>query len=385
MVNFLKNFINYIYGFILDRRTLDQFIPVQVINRTQEEYDLSYYGEHEFFESQDVQKELSTQLPRLALALTPQALSRPYYYNLRSAGVYRMDVVDPQNPSRILLENFPDVSNPFENQNFPISPWNKFHITRRMKNQSYDIENAFLFAGRWWGNYYHFVIDYCIRFNSLREEGIIDDHTKILFPGPIKKWQSEYLCFLGIDPDKIILTNENPIFVKNILVASTRRERFLLSKIACVNFKQTMLRATGSEINCSRKKRIYISRQNSSRRILNENELIHMLKTHDFQIVQCENLTVFEQISLFSQAEIIIAPHGAGLTNLIYSERPMVIEIVPHDAWVWGYFAMLTCRLGGKYHAVPGKENNENIDFVVDIGAISDILNRYCDSLKLAP
>jgi len=317
MIKLLKNIINYISGFILDRKMLDQFIPVQVISRTQEEYIVNYYGEHEFFESQKAQKKISTQLPRLALALTPQALSRPYYYNLRSAGVYRMDVVDPQNPNRILLENFPDVSNPFENRNFPISPWNKFHISRRMKNQSYDVENAFLFAGRWWGNYYHFVIDYCIRFNSLREEGVIDSDTKILFPGPIKKWQREYFHFLEINPDKIILTNKNPIFVKNILVASTRRERFLLSKFACSKFKETMICAAGCEVDYSRKKRIYISRQNSSRKILNEDELIHMLRAHDFQIVQCEDLTVVEQICLFSQAEIIIAPHGAGLTNLL--------------------------------------------------------------------
>lgn len=376
MIKKIKSFINKISGFIFDRRMLDQFIPLQTIKRTQEEYEVIYYGEHEVFEPTQAQNKNLAEFPRLSLAIQPQALPKPYYYQLSSAGIYRMDVIDPNNPNRILLENFPDVSNPFEKRNFPIAPWNKFHIHRRMKNNEYDAEKAFLFAGRWWGNYYHFIIDYCIRFRELEAIGLIDANTKILFPGKIKSWQSEYFSLLGINVDNVILTNKNPLFVRNCLIASTRRERFLVSKSACNNFVQDMIKTTNQAPDISKNKRIYISRKNSSRKILNEYELINLLEEHEFEIVQCENLSVAQQIKLFSQANLIVAPHGAGLTNLIYAEKPRVIEIVPRDEWVWGYFAALTCRLGGDYQAITGSTVNKAMDFTVNISELSSALNR---------
>lgn len=380
MIESIKNFINIIFGFLFDRRMLDQFIPLQVIRRTQEDYKIKYYGEHEFFELPETQVSTFAQLSRLSLALTPQALPRPYYYHLPSAGIYRMDIIDPKNPNRILLENFPDVSNPFENNNFPIAPWNKRRINRRLKNQTHDIDNAFLFAGRWWGNYYHFVIDYCIRYQSLFENGLIDKNTKILFPGKPKKWQIEYLSLLGVDTSRIILTNNQPIIASNCLIASTRRERFLVSKIACENFAEEMVRATNQASDIPKNKRLYISRRNSRRKILNEPELVDSIKSRGFQIVECETLSVSDQIKLFSQAEIIVAPHGAGLTNLIYAEKPKVIEIVPQDAWVWGYFAALTCRLGGDYQAIIGSSVNETMDFSVDISRLNFIIDSIGQS-----
>jgi capsular polysaccharide biosynthesis protein len=41
-----------------------------------------------------------------------------------------------------------------------------------------------------------------------------------------------------------------------------------------------------------------------------------------------ESMSVIEQAALFSQAEIIIAPHGSGLTNLIFCQpNTKVIEL----------------------------------------------------------
>jgi len=36
---------------------------------------------------------------------------------------------------------------------------------------------------------------------------------------------------------------------------------------------------------------------------------------------------------------------------------------------------MLTCHLGGKYHAISGRKNNKNIDFMVDLEEVSYIIN----------
>jgi capsular polysaccharide biosynthesis protein len=53
--------------------------------------------------------------------------------------------------------------------------------------------------------------------------------------------------------------------------------------------------------------------------VVNEDELIVVLDAHGFEIVETEGRSVAEQVRLFSQAEAIVAPHGAGQTNMLFS------------------------------------------------------------------
>ena len=78
--------------------------------------------------------------------------------------------------------------------------------------------------------------------------------------------------------------------------------------------------------------KIYISRQDSKKRkILNENELIPLLKDLNYQIVTLSEMNIFDQINLFKNAKIIIGYHGAAFANLVFSlPKTKVIEIHPH-------------------------------------------------------
>jgi capsular polysaccharide biosynthesis protein len=74
---------------------------------------------------------------------------------------------------------------------------------------------------------------------------------------------------------------------------------------------------------------LYVSREKARvRRIKNEKELLGVLAPLGFECVDLADLSVSEQISLFSRARLVISPHGAGLTNLLFS-RPgtKLIEI----------------------------------------------------------
>lgn len=78
-------------------------------------------------------------------------------------------------------------------------------------------------------------------------------------------------------------------------------------------------------------KNIYISRSDANqRKVLNEDELIENIKKLNFEIVNLSELSFFEQLSLFNSAKCILSLHGAGLTNLIFSnKKTRVIEIFP--------------------------------------------------------
>lgn len=77
------------------------------------------------------------------------------------------------------------------------------------------------------------------------------------------------------------------------------------------------------------KKRLYLSRIDERRSLPNEAEIISLVKRYNFEIVRGQDLTVIEQIKLFSQAAIVVAPHGGAITNLLFAEKAKLIEIMP--------------------------------------------------------
>lgn len=80
-----------------------------------------------------------------------------------------------------------------------------------------------------------------------------------------------------------------------------------------------------------KKYKIFIDRsQARTRRILNNDEVKTYLISKGFIIAQLENMSVEEQLSLFRNAECVVATHGAGLTNVAMCEPgTKVIEILP--------------------------------------------------------
>ncbi|PSP09012.1 MAG: hypothetical protein BRC54_00320 [Cyanobacteria bacterium SW_7_48_12] len=67
--------------------------------------------------------------------------------------------------------------------------------------------------------------------------------------------------------------------------------------------------------------RLYISRSKAKYRIItNEENVIQCLLKFEFTPVWLEEHNFATQIALLSNAEVVVAFHGTGLTNLIWFE-----------------------------------------------------------------
>lgn len=74
---------------------------------------------------------------------------------------------------------------------------------------------------------------------------------------------------------------------------------------------------------------IYISRRKSKRSITDERGLEDHLKTLGFQIVFAEDMSVGDQIDLFRRCRVVVGPHGAGLTNIVFAPSgALVVELL---------------------------------------------------------
>jgi len=75
--------------------------------------------------------------------------------------------------------------------------------------------------------------------------------------------------------------------------------------------------------------RVYISRRKAEhQRVINEEAVVEVLEPLGFESYALEEYPVAEQIILFRESEVIVAPHGSGLVNLVYAEsQPHVVEL----------------------------------------------------------
>jgi capsular polysaccharide biosynthesis protein len=101
--------------------------------------------------------------------------------------------------------------------------------------------------------------------------------------------------------------------------------------------------------------KIYISREKAEwRRVSNEDELWRQLQIKGFNKVRLEELSWREQISVFRNARSIVAPHGAGLSNLIFcNPGTKVVEFFSRSFMHWCYWQLASLKCLDYHPVVP--------------------------------
>ena len=84
---------------------------------------------------------------------------------------------------------------------------------------------------------------------------------------------------------------------------------------------------TGVEIS----KKIYVTREGSNyRKILNEGDVVTLMRSKGYKVINPRLYEIDEQIEIFSNAEKIVSPHGSNLANIIFCKPGTEIyEITP--------------------------------------------------------
>ncbi len=124
---------------------------------------------------------------------------------------------------------------------------------------------------------------------------------------------------------------------------------------------------------------VYISRSRTSkRRLANEHLLEHKLQALGFNVVYCEDMLFIDQIGLFSNAKFVVGPHGAGLSNMIWSDLPCeIFEIFPFNLFNDCY-ARLAVELGFGYNYVVCEQDENGMGRIpIDI-----VLNKIKDKIE---
>ena len=78
-------------------------------------------------------------------------------------------------------------------------------------------------------------------------------------------------------------------------------------------------------------KKIYVTREDSNyRKILNEGDVVSLLRERGYKVINPQLYEIDEQIEIFSNAEKIISTHGSNLANIIFCKPGTeILEIAP--------------------------------------------------------
>lgn len=212
----------------------------------------------------------------------------------------------------------------------------------------------------YYDNYYHWVLEIFFRLYLVKD--YLKDHALVL-PKTSYKFQNQMLSLLDIKEEQIIRLNPQflikakEIITPQYLASYGNYEPKLLTQFANWILSKQKEKINSQEIS----QNIYITRKKANyRKIDNEELLINQLTALNFIIKDLEDLDLYSQIALFNNAKLIVAPHGAGLTNLIYCKpQTLIVELLPED-YTHTCFYNLANVFNLDYYYVIGESTNKS-------------------------
>ena len=239
--------------------------------------------------------------------------------------------------------------------------------------------------------FYHWVVDSFPRLSLLQQAGLFDEVDFFLVPNYKLPFQRQFMEYFGIKENRIIDgANINHLQADNLIVSSYTVIKSHHPGWMCDWLYRSLIPSQENRI--PRDKLIYIARGDSrrNRKVLNEQEVIEILKQHGFEICYLSGMSITEQSRLFNSAHTIVAAHGAGLTNLVYCEPgTRVLELFP-ETYVTHVFCDISSKRGLDYDFLlcpaDGNANNavegQKINLTVNVTELQKKVGKMLTGVR---
>lgn len=229
--------------------------------------------------------------------------------------------------------------------------------------------------------YYHWMFDILPRLELLERAGVKVD--RYIINKSLPDYQIETLDILGIPLDMTIVSQDLYIKAKNLIYPSLPGEICSMPYASCSFLRNSFL--PHKDFDTKQCERIYITREMAGgRRVKNESQVIQLLQSLGFKKLVLESISIREKAALFSKAKVVIGPHGAGFTNLVFcNPGTTVIEFFSPNYVNVCYWA-LSNQLDLEYYYLiaSGPQLPDFVnphlyteDILIDIEKLEDILD----------
>jgi len=236
-----------------------------------------------------------------------------------------------------------------------------------------------------------------ILLGAFRARRMLGTTPPILVPDDLGERQRAFLEVIGLtDKDLIEVPATGTVTVSKAFIPSRsfardvkvkvgsdwRNLRFLMEPEDTGAFNQEMQDRYGG----GPRRRLFISRADASgRRILNEDAIMNRLTALGFERLVLAEMPVPKIVSAFANAEIILSPHGSGLTNILFS--PPGAQVIEIDHPRSDFVAHgLSRALGQGFHVIDkvsdaARERSSQVDQAPDPEGVARIVKRAIDRI----
>ena len=221
-------------------------------------------------------------------------------------------------------------------------------------------------------NYYHLLVEALPRLLALERTGLVSSpaDVQLLCPGGLSDTDRFFLARLGLDRMPVKTIEEGPLYtIADPILSSLKTQ--LQSGYLPPWYVRTLQERLLPPRPSTRSRRLFISRERAwRRRIDNHGTVTAALRDYGFEPIVLEELHPREQIEALYDAEAVVAPHGAGLTNLLFGRHLRVLELFPSPE-IAPHYVYLAAALGHRYEYLLGTESTLNPKvFTVDVPAL---------------
>ncbi len=197
-----------------------------------------------------------------------------------------------------------------------------------------------LIQGASGNNFFHFLFDIIPKIKIIQSTLSLNEIDYFFMPSDLK-WQKNILSKFDIPENKIINSQKYRHIKADKIYALDHpwyKKGFVQQEILnlpdwIIFFLRHKFLKYAKKFDNSEK--IFIDRSDSSFehcKLINNDEIISFLSKRGFKSYQVSKLDFFEQVYLFNKARIIIGPHGAAFSNIIFSNPGLeLIELIPKD------------------------------------------------------
>jgi hypothetical protein len=196
-------------------------------------------------------------------------------------------------------------------------------------------------------NYAHFVFDSLGRLDLVEKAGLsLKDIDHFYCPTPDSDFTRELIRRLGVPVERCIWADDGVQLRADMVIATS----FPGSRF---DYPRPLLdrlnRAAGK--SGAGPKRLYVPR-GELRNLSNRSEIEAILREFDFTTYDCAKQAGHDA---FADAEIIVGPHGAGLSNLVFSKPgAKVLDLMPSD-FILPFFHAKAEAMGRDYSYILGR------------------------------
>jgi hypothetical protein len=203
---------------------------------------------------------------------------------------------------------------------------------------------------RVWHNHSHWLTAHLPKVLLARDRGLLPD---LVLPDRLPGAVEASLRGLGVDPDaQPRLDLSRPLETDDLVLIETDR------------FRPELLRPVRAALTpqdaAPPHRRVFISREGArARRLRGEAALRPALEARGFEFVRMEDLDFPAQIRLMAETAVLAAPHGAGLTNMLFCREGAQVLEIADPAYPNPNFYALACAMGLGYGSVPARSVGE--------------------------